>query len=148
MSTTPAQSSTTAAPAQPVTVSNQPPASQSRGDRNLTILGIGAILIALTTTSIGILVYHNSGDIYLDRSRPGYLPDPEEVEEEQNISSTYTYPENGPLDKSELEDYLKELKKINDRLKALANPYSASPLSDESLGIIPANPEASSQTTE
>lgn len=114
---------------------------QTRGGRNLTILGIGAILIALTTTSIGILVYHNSGDIYLDRSRPGYLPDPEEVEEEQNINPTYTYPENGPLDKSELETYLKELKKVNDRLKALADPYSASPLSDESLGISPANPD-------
>lgn len=114
---------------------------QTRGGRNLAILGIGAILIALTTTSIGILVYHNSGDIYLDRSRPGYLPDPEEVEEEQNISPTYTYPENGSLDKSELETYLKELKKVNDRLKALADPYSAGPLSDASLGISPANPD-------
>lgn len=121
---------------------------QTRGSRNLAILGVGAILIALTTTSIGILIYHNSGDIYLDRSRPGYLPDPKEVEEEQNISPTYVYPENGPLDKSELKTYLKELKKVNDRLKALADPYSAGPLSDESLGIIPANPEASSQSAE
>ena len=115
---------------------------QTRGGRNLALLGIGAILIALTTTSVGIIVYHNSGDIYLDRSRPGYLPDPEEVEEEQNISTTYAYPDNGPLDKSELETYLEELKTINNRLKALANPYSASALSDESLGISPSNPDS------
>lgn len=109
----------------------------SRGARNLALLGIGAILIALTTTSIGIFVYRASGDIYLDRSRPGYLPDPEEVQEEQDISPTYTYPESGPLDKSELKTYLKELQSINQRLKALANPYAAGPLSDASLGIDP-----------
>ena len=80
---------------------------------------------------------HSSGDIYLDRSRPGYLPAPEEVEEEQEINSTYSYPDNGPIDKSEFKTYLEELKAINNRLKALADPYSAGPLSDESLGIAP-----------
>lgn len=110
---------------------------QTRGGRNLALLGLGAILIALTTTSIGIYVYHSSGDIYLDRSRPGYLPAPEEVEEEQEINSTYSYPDNGPIDKSEFKTYLEELKSINNRLKALADPYSAGPLSDESLGIAP-----------
>lgn len=140
MSADPTKSTTKQASVEPSATSQAPVSpARTRGGRNLTILGIGAILIAFTTTSIGILVYHNSGDIYLDRSRPGYLPDPEEVEEEQNISPTYTYPENGPLDKSELETYLKELKKVNDRLKALADPYSAGPLSDESLGIVPAN---------
>ena len=113
---------------------------QTRGGRNLAILGIGATLIATLTTSIGLFVYWKSGDIYLDRSRPGYLPDPEEVEEEQNISTTYTYAESGPLDKTELKTYLKELKEINNRLKALANPYSADSLSDKSLGITSAKP--------
>ena len=115
---------------------------QTRGGRNLALLGIDAILIAFTTTSIGIFVYHSSGDIYLDRSRPGYLPDPEEVEEEQNINTTYTYSDNGPLDKSELKTYLEELKTINNRLRALSNPYSAKALSDESLGISPSNPDS------
>lgn len=121
---------------------------KTRGSRNLALLGIGAILIAFTTTSVGIFVYHSSGDIYLDRSRPGYLPDPDEVEEEQNISPTYTYADNGPLDKSELKTYLEELKKVNDRLKALANPYSSSALSDESLGIAPAQPSSTTQDEE
>ena len=109
--------------------------SRAKGSRNLAFLGAGALLIALVSTSIGLFVYRSSGDIYLDRSRPGYLPDAEEVEEEQNINPTFTYADNGPLDKSELKTYLKELKAINDHLKALSNPYSSSPLSDESLGI-------------
>lgn len=122
---------------------------QTRGGRNLAILGIGAILIATITTSAGLFVYHNSGDIYLDRSRPGYLPDPDEVKDEQNASTTYTYPDNGPLDKSELKTYLEELEKVNDRLKALSNPYSANPLSDESLGIAPTDSSsAASQDSE
>ena len=84
---------------------------QTRGGRNLALLGLGSILIATITTSIGIYVYHSSGDIYLDRSRPGYLPDPDEVEEEQEINPTYSYPDNGPIEKSEFKTYLEELKK-------------------------------------
>lgn len=118
---------------------------QTRGGRNLALLGIGAILIALTTTSVGIYVYHSSGDIYLDRSRPGYLPDPDEAEDDQSTSPTYSYPDNGPVDKPELRTYLEELKKVNDRLKALSNPYSDGPLSDESLGIVPTKPDSTDE---
>lgn len=121
---------------------------QTRGGRNLALLGIGAILIATLTTSAGLFVYWKSGDIYLDRSRPGYLPDPEEVEEEQNISPTYSFSDSGAIDKSDLKTYLEELKKVNDRLKALSDPYSANPLSDESLGISPIKPNAAAQDEE
>ena len=40
----------------------------TRGGRHLAILGAGAILIAGVTTGISLMVYRNSGDIYLDRS--------------------------------------------------------------------------------
>ena len=118
---------------------------QTRGGRNLALLGVGAILIATLTTSIGLFVYWRSGDIYLDRSRPGYLPDPEEVEEDQNISPTYSFPDNGAINQSDLKTYLEELKKVNDRLKALSDPYSVTPLSDESLGIAPTKADTASQ---
>ena len=49
-------------------------------NHNLFLLGVGATLIAMLTTGISILIYHYSGDIYLDRSRPGFLPDKEEIE--------------------------------------------------------------------
>ena len=43
-----------------------------RGGRNLVLLGVGAITIALITTSIS-LYFYSKGDIYIDRSRPGYI---------------------------------------------------------------------------
>lgn len=115
----------------------------TRGGRNLTILGIGALLITILTTTASLLVYRNSGDIYLDRSRPGYLPDEDEVKEEPVTNNGFSYPDVGPLNKAELEQYLKELRATNARLEALSDPYAPGPLSDESLGIVeaPQNPE-------
>ena len=107
----------------------------TRGGRNLAILGGAALLITVATTSASLLIYRNSGDIYLDRSRPGYLPDEEEAQQDPAASTNFNFPDNGPLDKNELESYLKELDAVNTRLRALVDPYSATPLSDESLGI-------------
>ena len=53
-----------------------------RGGWNLIIMGLISIVIATATTGISLAIYHNSGDIYLDRSRPGFLPDEEEIEED------------------------------------------------------------------
>lgn len=107
------------------------------GKRNLIILGIVAILITTVTTGFSLWIYRSSGDIYLDRSRPGYLPDLDEVEDEPSTSTNFTFSENGELTPKDLDEYLKELKKINDRIKALADPYAPAPLSDESLGLTP-----------
>lgn len=107
----------------------------TRGGRNLMILGVGAVSLAVITTSISLAIYRNSGDIYLDRSRPGYLPNQEEITEESDTSTTFSFSETGELDKTELTEYLKELKKITDRLEKFDDPYAPAPLSDESLGI-------------
>lgn len=106
-----------------------------RGARNLVFLGVGAILLALVTTSLELLIYRDTGDIYLDRSRPGYLPDAEEAEEDNEVEATYAYPDNGPLNADEFDEYLSKLKEIDDSIQKINNPYSAGPLSDESLGI-------------
>lgn len=107
------------------------------GKRNLIILGVSAILIASITTSLSLWIYRSTGDIYLDRSRPGYLPDDQEVEEGSNgSSSSFVFNENGGgLTQEELDEYLKELKAVDDRIKALSDPYAPGPLSNESLGI-------------
>lgn len=105
------------------------------GSRNLLILGIGSILIASVTTSVSLAIYRNTGDIYLDRSRPGFLPDKDEVEAETEVTTNFTYGDSGALDEEELEQYLEELQKIKDRLKNLPDAFSDAPLSDESLGI-------------
>lgn len=108
---------------------------ENHGKRNLIILGVGALLITIMSTSVSLWIYRSSGDIYLDRSRPGYLPDENEVEQDPPANSNYTFSETGELTKECLKEYLEELKNIDDRIKALADPYSSGPLSDESLGI-------------
>ena len=107
----------------------------TRGSRNLVILCVGAIVLAGITTSISLATYRISGDIYLDRSRPGYLPDEVEVSEEDPAESSFTFSESGSLTKEELDEYLKALKTVDERLNDYPDAYSPTPLSDESLGI-------------
>lgn len=108
----------------------------SRGSRNLIILGIGATVIATLTTTLGLAIYHLSGDIYLDRSRPGYLPDEAEVEEEiESKPEEYTIDKSGKLDAETLHEYLKHLAEEANAVDAYKDPFSETPLSDEHLGI-------------
>ena len=61
------------------------------GGRNLIILGLAAIAVAVTTSGISLWIYRQN-DIYLDRSRPGFIADGEENEDIKmtKISSTTT----------------------------------------------------------
>lgn len=110
---------------------------ENPGKRNLILLGVSAMLITAVTTSLSLWIYRSSGDIYLDRSRPGYLPDEEEAKEELPQDVNFTFSDTGELNSTELSKYLEELKKLDDRIKALLDPYSAEPLTNESLGIDP-----------
>ena len=76
----------------------------NRGGRNLIILGVAAVLIAAITSGVSLVIYHNSGDIYLDRSRPGFLPDEEEIEEETEDEEEYSFNKTGPIDLTVLEE--------------------------------------------
>ena len=113
----------------------------SHGGKNLVLLGIGSILIALLTTGVSLAIYHNSGDIYLDRSRPGFLPDEEEIEEEEDEEKEYDFSKSGPLTVDQIEEYLKTLRTDVDTMDTEKNPYGAKVLSDESLGIPKAKEE-------
>lgn len=107
----------------------------TKGSRNLVILGGAACLIAIIATSVELIIYRNSGDIYLDRSRPGFLPDEDEVEADHQDESAYSYPDTGELNADELDKYLEELKAVKSHIDRLADPYGPTPLLDESLGI-------------
>lgn len=108
----------------------------NRGARNLILLGIGASLISLATTAISLAIYHYSGDIYLDRSRPGFLPDEQEEEErEEQVNSRYTFTDHGDIDAVTLDEYLDHFKTPKDTLDQLKDPFSADALSDESIGL-------------
>lgn len=100
----------------------------------LVILGVVAIMIAVATTGVSLAVYHNSGDIYLDRSRPGFLPDEEEIDSEID-EDEYDFDENSMLTKENLDEYLEKLDGEIKAVDAYQNPFAADALSDEKLGI-------------
>lgn len=106
----------------------------TRGGRNLLIMGVASVAIAVATTGVSLLIYHNSGDIYLDRSRPGFLPDEEEIHDEAE-ASTYEFNGKGAVTSEELERYLTEFQKEIEAVEAYEEPFSAEGLSDERLGI-------------
>lgn len=108
----------------------------TRGGRNLILLGLASTLIAVTTTGISLAIYHNSGDIYLDRSRPGYLPDEEEIEEEnEKKEEDYVFSGFGKLKIEDINEYLDKLKIEVEAIDSYKNPFDEEVLSDKNLGI-------------
>ena len=107
----------------------------TRGGQNLVILGVTSTVLAILTTGISLAIYHNSGDIYLDRSRPGFLPDEEEVEEENEKEEEYSCEKSGSLTIGSIEEYLEELKSKIKEVDSYENPFDSEVLSDERFGI-------------
>lgn len=111
-----------------------PEEKKNNGTKNLIILGIIAVVIPLITTSISLYVYHQSGDIYLDRSRPGFLPDKKETEEKEE-QKDYSFPDSGKITEKTLNEYLKNFNEDTNDLRKMSSPYSDAPLTNDSLGI-------------
>ena len=107
----------------------------SKGGRNLVVLGVLSVVIAGATTGVSLAIYHNSGDIYLDRSRPGYLPDEAEIVEGEEQNLEYKLEKSGKIDMKVLEEYLENLDLEVKAIDAYDKPFGAEALSDERLGI-------------
>ncbi len=106
------------------------------GGRNLVILGIVSCVIAVATTGVSLAIYHNTGDIYLDRSRPGFLPDEDEIEkEEENKEEEYDFSASGKITKEVLKEYLEKLQVEIDAIDAYEEPFTEKSLTDETLDI-------------
>lgn len=113
------------------------------GGRNLVILGVVSTVLAVMTTGVSLAIYHNTGDIYLDRSRPGYLPDEEEIEnEEENEVEEYSFEKSGKLTAEILAEYLERLQAEIKAIDAYEQPFDESVLSDERLGIPVVEPDS------
>ena len=107
----------------------------SSGGRNLLILGLASTFIPFLFTFVPLKIYHDSGDIYLDRSRPGFLPETEEAEQDKD-DTDFSFSDSGPITKEVLGEYLENLAEELDRLNDYSSdPFGSKPLSDESLGI-------------
>lgn len=108
----------------------------THGGRNLVILGIASTMIALVTTGVSLAIYHNSGDIYLDRSRPGFLPDEQEIkQEEQKEEEEYSFEKSGKLTIQVVEEYLEKIQLEVKSIDAYERPFDENALSDDRLGI-------------
>ncbi len=106
-----------------------------RGGRNLVILGVVSIMIAMATTGISLAIYKFSGDIYLDRSVPGFLPDKEEIAEEIDDDLDYDFAKAGPVTAEVIEEFLGKFQSEINALDAYSSPFDVDALSDERLGI-------------
>lgn len=106
------------------------------GGKNLIVLGIIAVVIAIVSTSVSLFVYHDSGDIYLDLSRPELMKDKENAQtgENQNNEEKYEFPSGeSMLTIEEFEEYLIRLDEEAGKLNAVPDPYSLESISDENL---------------
>lgn len=109
---------------------------KERGGFNLVLMGIIAIIIAMATTSVSMAIYHNSGDIYLDRSRPGFLPDEEEIDDDEKKEDIdFDFSKVDKLNAETMKEYLENINKEIEEVDSYKNPFSAEVLSDENLGI-------------
>ena len=106
-----------------------------KGGLNLLILGVLSIIIAATTTGISLAIYHNSGDIYLDRSRPGYLPDEEEIEDADDEKMEYEMEKSGKITMEVVEQYLENLDAETKAIDSYEDTFGPEALSDKRLGI-------------
>ena len=106
-----------------------------KGGRNLAILGIASIFIAMVTTGVSLAIYKYSGDIYLDRSVPGFLPDKEEIAEETEEDLDYDFAKTGPVTAEVLGEFLEKLQAEVKAVDSYEAPFDTSVLSDEKLGI-------------
>lgn len=107
----------------------------TKGGRNLVILGVASVLIAMATTGVSLAIYHYSGDIYLDRSVPGFLPDKEEIEEEAEEELDYDFAKTGAVNGAVIDEYLEKLRVEVKALDSYDAPFGVEALSDEKMGI-------------
>jgi hypothetical protein len=102
------------------------------GGRNLILLTLAAITFAILAVSASLYLYKSTGDIYLDRSRPGFLPEksdrPDEIQE-------YTFLEEQNPTKDTLTEFLENFNKVREDLKLTDDAFGDSPLTNESLGL-------------
>ena len=106
------------------------------GGKNLVLLGLASIVISAATTGVSLAIYHNSGDIYLDRSRPGYLPDEKEIEEENDKQEEeYVFEKSGKITMDVIDEYLEKIQVDVRALDTYEKPFDENLLSYERLGI-------------
>ena len=95
----------------------------------LSLLLILTVLIALTMTTISVIIYNSSGAAQLDLSRPGYLSVSDKVEQDDEID---TYSATGAVNKKSIEEFMKLYDAQASKAKAV-DAFNGDPLNPEVL---------------
>lgn len=109
------------------------------GGRNLMILGFATAVIAIISTAVSLQIYRATGDIYLDRSRPGYISEGEKHSDEDDQKENFS--NEGEVNQKAIDEYLKELDKVMGRISEASDDFSPEALTDDSLSISVENDE-------
>jgi len=99
--------------------------------KNLLVLTLLMLIIPAITVAGSLIAYDLSGDKYLDRSRPGFMPEEDDSDDTSEIMS-----EDGPVDRQIIDKYLEGLREYTKGVLE-TEFFSDRPLSDESLGLRP-----------
>lgn len=110
-----------------------------RGGRNLMILGFATAVIAIISTAVSLQIYRATGDIYLDRSRPGYISEGEKHSDEDDQKENFS--NEGEVNQKAIDEYLKELDKVMGRISEASDDFSPEALTDDNLSISVENDE-------
>lgn len=98
----------------------------------LTILIGVSIVIALTFTSIGLMLYHTSGTAQLDLSRPGFEGVDKMVKDRQ--TNPVEYPAVGPINEETLTQFDRLYQAQLENVTSV-EAFSGDPLAPDALGI-------------
>jgi len=112
---------------------------QNPNPKNLLVLTILMLIIPAITVAASLIAYDLSGDKYLDRSRPGFMPEGDDSDDAGDVMS-----EDGPVNREVIDNYLEGLRDYT-RGMLETEFFSDRSLSDESLGLR-ANPELPDNT--
>jgi hypothetical protein len=106
----------------------------NRGGRNLAVLGTLAVVVALISSIISVNIYYVTGDIFLDRSRPGFIFE-DEKDEAGTGDASFKFSPDGGIEEGDLSEYLKEFDKVVEDIQNASGAFSPDALSDEALRI-------------
>lgn len=102
----------------------------------LSLLLIITVVIAITMTSISVVIYNKSGAAQLDLSRPGYRSVSDKVEMTDEIN---TYSPLGAVNKDTIEEFIKLYDAQASKAKKV-DAFNGDPLNPEVLEFgVPAN---------
>ncbi len=97
----------------------------------LSLLLIIAVIVAITLTTVSVIIYSVSGAAQLDLSRPGYKSVSSQVEKDSGVSD---YSSIGNLDEKTIKEFVELYDEQSERVKAV-DAFNGDPLNPEILQL-------------